>query len=495
MRNEDDYDQSFCVMLIVVTWHISEAFATLSFQLPIRGGATRHNVIATLERNGMYLDSNNKDDDNDDDDNDDDKMNIKKLMKNFITTKATVVEELKSNGVQQQPISPSSSSSSSASGATFIADTALPSDLGVNLRLRAYRANVPSENGYIGNEPCVIYSADKPPFGIDDNHWKEHVPIRVHDQCLTSEVFGSRRCDCREQLVYALQYVSKNGGAVIYLQQEGRGIGLANKVAAYALQDQGMDTVDANVHLGFPPDARQYGVIPSILQDLKIQSIRLMTNNPRKTDRLSSLGVQVDDTIPMVVPNVINEYNRRYLETKKRRMNHQNFGDILRQDLLVTTKNRIDDKQVDKDDRTSPFSDISNTITETIAATLSDATSTTTTTTPSLEGVSAQEDGYCFGKQSVLDAIAAIARGDMVCVVDDMDRENEGDLIMAADLCTPQAMATIIRYSSGVICIAMEGNRMDELGLPPMVINNEDPKGTAFSISVDATKEHGMCLC
>jgi hypothetical protein len=96
MRNEDDYDQSFCVMLIVVTWHISEAFATLSFQLPIRGGATRHNVIATLERNDMYLDSNNNDND---DDNDDDEKNMKKLMKNFMTTKATstVVGELKSN--------------------------------------------------------------------------------------------------------------------------------------------------------------------------------------------------------------------------------------------------------------------------------------------------------------------------------------------------------------------------------------------------------------
>ena len=117
------------------------------------------------------------------------------------------------------------------------------------LRLRAYRANVPSEKGYIGNEPCVIYAADKPPFGDDgdDNNPSrgEHVPIRVHDQCLTSEVFGWRRCDCREQLVYALQYVSQNGGAVIYLQQEGCGIGLANKVAAYALQDLGMDTVNA----------------------------------------------------------------------------------------------------------------------------------------------------------------------------------------------------------------------------------------------------------
>ena len=383
----------------------------------------------------------------------------------------------------------------------------------VLLRPRAYRANVPCENGYIGNEPCVIYAADKPPFGGDDGDDDnnpsrgEHVPIRVHDQCLTSEVFGSRRCDCREQLVYALQYVSQNGGAVIYLQQEGRGIGLANKVAAYALQDLGMDTVDANVHLGFPPDARQYGVIPSILQDLKIQSIRLMTNNPRKINRLTSLGVHVYDTIPMVVPNVINQYNRRYMETKKQRMNHQNFGDILRQDLLVSN-DTPKDKLTAEDDTSLP--DIPNILADTIAtataASVTDATTTTTTDndninndnnihlSSTLTGVSAQKDGYCFGRQSVEDAIAAIGRGDMVCVVDDMDRENEGDLIMAADLCTPEAMAKIIRYSSGVICIAMEGSKMDELGLPPMVTTNEDPKGTAFSVSVDATKEHGMYI-
>ena len=106
-------------------------------------------------------------------------------------------------------------------------------------------------------------------------------------------------------------------------------------------------------------------------------------------------------------------------------------------------------------------------------------------------GVTAHEDGYCFGRQSVEDAISAVRDGKMVVVVDDMNRENEGDLIMAADACTPEDMAKIIRYSSGVICIAMEGKRMDELKLPPMVVNNEDPKGTAFMVTVDATKEHG----
>ena len=110
------------------------------------------------------------------------------------------------------------------------------------------------------------------------------------------------------------------------------------------------------------------------------------------------------------------------------------------------------------------------------------------------EGVTASEDGYCFGRESVEEAIDAVARGEIVVVVDDMDRENEGDFIMAADLCTPETMATIVRYSSGVICIGMEGDRMDELKLPAMIEKNEDPKGTAFSVTVDATKQHGAYL-
>ena len=111
-------------------------------------------------------------------------------------------------------------------------------------------------------------------------------------------------CDCKEQLKMSLEYIQKNGGAILYLQQEGRGIGLANKVAAYALQDDGFDTVDANLHLGFAEDCRQYGVVPSILSDLKIGSIKLMTNNPRKVARLEALGVNVEDTVPVVVPQV-----------------------------------------------------------------------------------------------------------------------------------------------------------------------------------------------
>lgn len=126
----------------------------------------------------------------------------------------------------------------------------------------------------------------------------------------------------------SLAYIQEHGGVIIYMQQEGRGIGLANKIAAYALQDEGLNTVDANVHLGLPEDCRQYGAVPSILQDLRISSIQLITNNPRKVKRLTGLGIRICGTIPMVVKEA-NAHNRRYLETKQERMQHNNFGDML----------------------------------------------------------------------------------------------------------------------------------------------------------------------
>ena len=146
--------------------------------------------------------------------------------------------------------------------------------------------------------------------------------------------FACCSCDCKEQLHMSLLYIKKHGGLIIYLQQEGRGIGLANKIAAYALQDGGLDTVDANLHLGFPEDIREYGVVPSILEDMKIGSIHLMTNNPRKVERLERLGVTVERTLPMVVPQ-LNPYNHKYMETKKDRMNHRNLATLLSHDPNV----------------------------------------------------------------------------------------------------------------------------------------------------------------
>jgi 3,4-dihydroxy 2-butanone 4-phosphate synthase/GTP cyclohydrolase II len=286
----------------------------------------------------------------------------------------------------------------------------------------------------------------------------------------------------------ALRFIQEHGGCVIYLQQEGRGIGLANKVAAYALQDDGLDTVDANLHLGFPEDSREYGVVPSILADMKIGGIQLMTNNPRKVERLTSLGINVERTLPMVVPQ-INSFNRKYMETKQERMNHANLSALLsREDdtpVLMPNNNGMTPRK-------TMATQYINNGTEMTANAVQVSLMAEDDETAEEEGVKASEDGYCFGKQSVLDCLEAVGRGEMVVVVDDMDRENEGDFIMAADHCTPLDMAQIVRYSSGVVCVAMEGDRMDSLGLPPMLTNNEDPKGTAFSVTVDATKKHGI---
>lgn len=396
---------------------------------------------------------------------------------------------------------------------SYIAEADLPTDIG-HFRLRAYRIAENAQetpgglqrNRWLGTEPCLIYCKDKPLFG-DQN--KKNVPIRIHDQCFTSEVFRSKRCDCKEQLNMALKYIRNNGGAIIYLQQEGRGIGLANKVAAYALQDIGLDTVDANTHLGFPEDCRQYGVVPSILRDMGIESIRLITNNPRKIDRLKALGIDVQGTIPMVVDSA-NPYNRRYLQTKKDRMNHSNFADLLSLDNIDTPLSPDTGTSIDKDDEVDEVVNIAmngmmkprkKSVQERAAAAVTSAIMDTGkitlrggTEAVSQEqlGVTAAEDGYCMGRQSVEDAIAAVARGEIVVVVDDMDRENEGDFIMAADLATPETIATIVKYSSGVICVGMQGERMDRLELPAMLVNNEDPKGTAFSVTVDAAPEHGI---
>ncbi|CAD7697075.1 unnamed protein product, partial [Ostreobium quekettii] len=173
----------------------------------------------------------------------------------------------------------------------FVAETLLPTRTG-SYRLRGYRHTVNGWNSY--TEPAVIVSGD-----VQD---KENIPVRVHDACFTSEVLGSMKCDCAQQLQLALEYIQKiPPGVVIYLQQEGRGIGLANKIAAYALQEEGLDTVDANRALGLPDDCREYSSVANILRDLRIKSIRLMTNNPRKISMLEDLGICITGRIPCIV--------------------------------------------------------------------------------------------------------------------------------------------------------------------------------------------------
>jgi 3,4-dihydroxy 2-butanone 4-phosphate synthase/GTP cyclohydrolase II len=150
---------------------------------------------------------------------------------------------------------------------------------------------------------------------------QENVPVRIHSECFTGDVLGSRRCDCGEQLAMAMEYINKVGfGVVVYLRQEGRGIGLLKKLQAYNLQDQGMDTVDANIHLGYLADEREYDVAALILQSLGVKSVKLMTNNPKKIEALTSLGVEVVDRIP--IEAVAHDDNVDYLKTKAKKMAH-----------------------------------------------------------------------------------------------------------------------------------------------------------------------------
>ena len=151
---------------------------------------------------------------------------------------------------------------------------------------------------------------------------KKDVLVRVHSECLTGDALGSLRCDCGDQLATSLKMIEKEGcGVVLYMQQEGRGIGLANKLRAYELQDQGLDTVDANVKLGFKPDMRDYGIGAQILADLGLTSIRLMTNNPAKRAGLSGYGITITETVPIIMKD--NCYNHRYMVTKQVRMGHE----------------------------------------------------------------------------------------------------------------------------------------------------------------------------
>eukprot|EP00879_Flechtneria_rotunda_P002934 GHRR01003151.1.p1 GENE.GHRR01003151.1~~GHRR01003151.1.p1 ORF type:complete len:387 (+),score=84.67 GHRR01003151.1:205-1365(+) len=192
----------------------------------------------------------------------------------------------------------------------FIAETLLPTRQGA-FRLRGYKHSL--DGGLTFTEPTAIICGQVE--GL------ENVPVRVHDACFTSEVLKSLKCDCAEQLELALEYIQSQGcGMVIYLQQEGRGIGLANKIAAYALQEQGLDTVDANRALGLPDDCREYTSVRNILRDLQIRSVQLMTNNPRKMGVLTQLGVDISGRIPCQVK--AGQFNESYLAAKRERMDH-----------------------------------------------------------------------------------------------------------------------------------------------------------------------------
>ena len=149
-----------------------------------------------------------------------------------------------------------------------------------------------------------------------------NVMVRVHSKCLTGDVFHSARCDCGAQLETAMQRISAEGrGVLLYLNQEGRGIGLANKIRAYELQDQGFDTVEANERLGFKPDQRDYGIGAQILGDLGVRTMRLLTNNPRKFIGLQGYGLSVSESLPLEI--TASEFTRKYLKTKKDKLGHK----------------------------------------------------------------------------------------------------------------------------------------------------------------------------
>src|SRR6266498_1773028 len=233
-------------------------------------------------------------------------------------------------------------------------------------------------------------------FAIVLGDLTENAPLlRIHSQCFTSEVLGSLRCDCREQLEIAMRAITEEGrGLVIYEPQEGRGIGLMAKLQAYALQDAGFDTVEANLALGFPADGRDFSLPAAILHELDVSQVRLLSNNPDKALALSNAGIAVVDRVPCeVVPT---PHSIDYLRTKKERLGHALN--------LVPGEN---------------------------------------------------DDAFEFG--SIEEALDELRAGRMIVVIDDEDRENEGDLTMAAEVITPEAINFMATHGRGLICLATTG--------------------------------------
>jgi GTP cyclohydrolase II len=193
-----------------------------------------------------------------------------------------------------------------------VAKAPLPTRHGV-FDLHVFRWEDPKAHPDLSNEHLALV--------MGEVSGRRRVPVRVHSECLTSEVFGSMKCDCREQLEAAQAEIARRGfGVILYLRQEGRGIGLTNKVKAYALQSMGADTIEANELLHLPVDARQYDVAAAMLRALGVESVELMTNNPEKTTALRALGIDVERVPLHIAPN---PFSAGYLDIKRRKMNHE----------------------------------------------------------------------------------------------------------------------------------------------------------------------------
>ncbi len=188
-----------------------------------------------------------------------------------------------------------------------VAETRIEALAGGRFRVVVYRNDVNADE-HLALVKGKLRSGDK-------------IPVRIHSQCLTGDVFGSERCDCGDQLKKAMEMIERIGkGVIVYMDQEGRGIGLANKIRAYALQDQGRDTVEANLDLGFQDDGRDYGIAAQILRDLEVRHVRLITNNPKKINGLKTYGIDVVDRLPIEIPP--HAGNIRYLRTKQQKLGH-----------------------------------------------------------------------------------------------------------------------------------------------------------------------------
>src|SRR5882672_11322089 len=250
--------------------------------------------------------------------------------------------------------------------------------------------------------------------------------VRIHSQCFTGEMLGSLRCDCRDQLEMAMQAIAEEGrGLLIYEHQEGRGIGLSAKLQAYALQDSGLDTVEANHALGFVADCRDFSMRAAILHEMGLSRIRLLSNNRHKTRALVDSGIDVVVQVPCEAAPT--PHSLAYLRTKKEKMGH----------------------------------------------------------TLSL----GQHDEVHFEFASIETAIQEIRAGRMVVVVDDEDRENEGDLTMAAEVITPEAINFMALHGRGLICLAMTDERLKELEIGSMAPANNALGGTAFTVSIDLKRQ------
>ena len=293
--------------------------------------------------------------------------------------------------------------------------------------------------------------------------------FRIHSQCFTGEMLGSLRCDCGGQFEMAMRAIAEEGrGLLIYEYQEGRGIGLMAKLQAYALQDAGFDTVDANLALGFPADGRDFSLPAAILHELGVRQVRLLSNNPNKTRALLDSGIEVVDQIPCEVAPTEHSFN--YLLTKKDKLGHT-LGKIPNSKPQSPSKLQSPNFKL----QTSLLSPIS-----------SSPLLKSTAEEPGGEAQASSvppEDTVEFAR--IEDALCELRAGRMIVVVDDEDRENEGDLTMAAEMITPEAINFMATNGKGLICLAMTSERLDELELAPMVPENTSLGGTAFTVSID----------